>query len=87
MRCSLMIKLEVLRLIGFQLFLLINILHNSYQVSKRATPLLPNHYQSAIPSVAMFLMVFCPETSYNGRKVKFENFCLKPSLRKDFRSL
>ncbi|TRV07547.1 MAG: CRISPR-associated helicase Cas3', partial [Microcystis flos-aquae Mf_QC_C_20070823_S10D] len=28
-----------------QLFLLINILHNSYQVSKRATPLLPNHYQ------------------------------------------
>ncbi len=27
-----------------QLFLLINILHNSYQVSKRATPLLPNHY-------------------------------------------
>ncbi|BAG03755.1 unknown protein [Microcystis aeruginosa NIES-843] len=27
------------------LFLLINILHNSYQVSKRATPLLPNHYR------------------------------------------
>ncbi|MDJ0541591.1 MAG: SUMF1/EgtB/PvdO family nonheme iron enzyme, partial [Microcystis sp. M53603_WE2] len=31
---------------GFQLFLLINILHNSYQVSKRATPLLPNHYRN-----------------------------------------
>ena len=36
---------EVQRLIGFQLFLLINILHTSHQVSQRATPLLPNHYQ------------------------------------------
>ncbi|BAG04909.1 unknown protein [Microcystis aeruginosa NIES-843] len=35
----------------------------------------------------MFLLVFCLETSYNGRRVKFENFCLKPYLRKDFRSL
>jgi hypothetical protein len=35
----------------------------------------------------MFLLVFCPETSYNGLKVKFENFCLKPYLRKNFRIL
>jgi hypothetical protein len=40
-----MLKLEVQRLIRFQLFLLINILHNSYRVSKRATALLPNHYR------------------------------------------
>ncbi|REJ57890.1 MAG: DUF29 family protein [Microcystis aeruginosa DA14] len=38
---------EVQRLIGFQLFLLINTLHTSYQVSKRATPLLPNHYSGS----------------------------------------
>jgi hypothetical protein len=35
----------------------------------------------------MFLLIFCPETSYNGLKVKFENFCLKPYRRKNFRIL
>ncbi|BCU12060.1 hypothetical protein [Microcystis aeruginosa] len=44
-------------------------------------------YQIGDRTVAMFLPVFCPETSYNGRRVKFEKFCLKPYLRKDFMSL
>ena len=37
-----------------QLFLLINILHNSYQVSKRATPLLPNHYLSDLRETKVY---------------------------------
>ncbi|GCL44586.1 hypothetical protein NIES3787_02620 [Microcystis aeruginosa NIES-3787] len=35
----------------------------------------------------MFLLVFSPETSYNDLRVKLEDFCRKPYLRKDFRIL
>ena len=32
----------------------------------------------------IFVMVFCPETSYNSWEVKFENFCFQPYLCRDF---